>query len=118
MDQPYQHSVVQDNVETVTTSYPKVTRVMNTSNSKPYSNSRSSNLESNNYHPQEISNPVFKSSLSNMNDSTKNLNIEEKSSTNDNFNNKNDPNTIKINNNNGPETFTITHKTYKIYKLI
>lgn len=109
-DQPYQHSVIEDNVETVTTTYPKVSRVINTTSTNPYSSTRSSNLESSNYHHQEISNPIFKSSLTNMKDS----NIEEKSSTKDNMKESNDPNTIKINNNNGPETFTITHKTYKI----
>lgn len=97
-DQKYQYNAPRTNFETITSTLPTVSRVVNT---------RSSNIEPNNVY-QEQSNPIFQSSLTNMNESPRKSNNKQ---IRDNLNESKDPNTIKIKNNNGPETFTITHKT-------
>lgn len=100
-DQKFQYNTPQTNYETVTSTLPKVSRVVN---------NRSSNLDPGNFY-KEISNPVFESSMTNMSESQKESNNDENKSNQNNLNGSNDPNTINIKNNNGPETFTITHKT-------
>lgn len=85
-DQPFIHQN-NNEVETVTRSFPKVSRVIN-------SKSVNTNYED----IEEKKNQNFKTSLQ----SSEKKSDEQEGS---------DPNVIKFSNNNGPETFTITHKT-------
>jgi hypothetical protein len=101
-DQKYQYNnPPRTHFETVTSTLPKASRIVNT---------RSSNAEPKNFY-QEQSIPIFQSSLTNMNESPRKSNNKQNKLTQENGNESKDPNTISIKNNNGPETFTITHKT-------